>query len=502
MASHLATRQGVYADSVTLMQVSKQVGDTAGVESVLVAMGTELNLGLLPDMGFDVADLYAGPNDLVVAIRAADEDSLAAGLAAVDTALAAARGGATTAGFGQPPPPRTTADGITDATTLVLVSTPGEHAVAEARDAIAAGVDVMIFSDNVSVVDEVALKQAADEAGVLVMGPDAGTAIIGGVGLGFANVVSPGPVGIVAASGTGAQQLCCLLDDAGVGISHVLGVGGRDLSIEVAGLATCNAMALLDDDPATDLIVVLSKPPADEVAQRVTALADELETPVVMAMLGRGRDDLTTIAERVITAIGGADLQPAQWLAEPPPQPRPGRLVGLFAGGTLATEAVLLASEMLGDADPIHANVAKDVAVPLADPSGQAGATAANGGHVIIDLGADDYTRGRPHPMIDQTLRLERIRDESATAAVLLLDVVLGHGAHPDPATELALAIDAARQANPDLAVVVSLCGSRGDPQGRDDQVRRLSNVGASVHLSNADAVRAAAGLIQGSSHV
>ncbi|HKJ54431.1 MAG TPA: hypothetical protein VJ978_00445 [Nitriliruptoraceae bacterium] len=489
MASHLATRHGVYADSVSLMQVSQQVRDVDGVEAVLVAMGTPLNLDLLPGMGFDTDGLDAGPNDLVVAVRSRDDDAMSTALATVDAALAATRGSGDAAGFGAAPPARTTADAIGPDTTLVLVSTPGEHAVTEARDAIAAGVDVMLFSDNVTVADEVALKQDADDAEVLVMGPDAGTAIVGGVGLGFANVVTPGPVGIVAASGTGAQQLTCLLDDAGVGVSHVLGVGGRDLSAQVGGRSTMRALALLDADPATELIVVLSKPPDPAVAARVTEAAEAASTPVEMALLGPGQDDLTQITGRVLAALGNDVPVPTAWPADSQPDARPGRLVGLFAGGTLATEAVLLASEALDG--PIHANVATAVATDLD------GAATADG-HVVIDLGADEWTRGRPHPMIDQGVRLERIEAEATDAAVLLLDVVLGHAAHPDPASELVPALRAAHAANPDLAIVVSLCGSSGDPQDRTAQAAALHRAGASVHLSNADAVRTAVALIEG----
>lgn len=488
MPRHLSTRQGVYADSVSLMQVSQQVRAVEGVNAVLVAMGTEVNLDLLPDMGFDTTDLDAGPNDLVVAVDAADDDALGRGLDEVDVALAATRGSGSTARFGAAPPPRTTAAAISDDTTLVLVSTPGEHAATEARDAIAAGVDVMIFSDNVSGAEEVALKDAAAAAGVLVMGPDCGTAIVQGVGLGFANVVAPGPVGIVAASGTGAQQLTCLLDDAGIGVSHVLGVGGRDLSSEVAGRSTLQALEMLEHDPATELIVVLSKPPADEVAATVTEAAEALDTPVEMALLGPGADDLTTIANRVAAVVDDGRLQPTSWLPDPPPEPRPGRLVGLFAGGTLATEAALAVAATLGE---VHANVASSVATPLGDQ-----VTA--GGHVVVDLGEDTYTRARPHPMIDQGLRIERIEAEAPDAAVLLLDVVLGHGAHPDPAGELVPALAAARADNADLAVVVSLCGTAGDPQDRDAQAHALQAAGASVHLSNAEAVATAVALIEG----
>ena len=259
-------RSGVYADSVRLMQVSRDVAAQDGVTAVLVAMATPLNLELAATMGL-APDGDTSPEQLLIAVRAEDDDALAAALAAVDAALAARE---RSTGTATAVPQRTIGAGLdelgTDGPVLAIVSVPGSYAVAEAADAIAAGRSVLVFSDGVPVEHEVALKRAAHDAGVLVMGPDCGTAIVSGVALGFANVVRPGPVGLVAASGTGAQQVSCLLDMAGVGVSHVLGVGGRDLSEAVGGLATLDALAALDEDPATERILVVSKPPAPSVA--------------------------------------------------------------------------------------------------------------------------------------------------------------------------------------------------------------------------------------------
>jgi FdrA protein len=513
-------RAGSYHDSVTLMQVTKAVAGVPGVLAAQVAMGTELNLDLLGGMGFAHPD-GAGPNDLVVALRAVDEGALEAGRQAVEAALSARPGGAgsgsAAGGDGMPAVrPRTTASAVrASGATLALVSVPGPYAFVEAMDALAAGIDVMVFSDNVPVAQEVRLKQVAASRGLLVMGPDCGTAVVGGVGLGFANVVAPGPVGMVAASGTGAQQVMSLLDAAGVGVRHCLGVGGRDLSSAVGGLATRQALALLDADPSVELIVVVSKPPAAHVERELRELAVGLGTPVQFALLGPGRPDLTAAARAATQALGRSWPDPPSWLPVATGAGRGfARLRGGFAGGTLCDEAMLLASAVLG---PIASNIPLDGAPRLAadlrtlrdEPGVEPGIEPR---HAMVDFGDDELTRGRPHPMIDGSLRAQWLVRQGESAAegdgvVVLLDVVLGHGAHPDPAAELVPAIERARAAaagagagaagaGGGLAVVVSLCGTAGDPQGLHRQGSALQAAGASVHLSNADAVRTALALL------
>ena len=313
MTTHVDVRSGAYHDSVTLMQVSRAVGDAPGVEAALVAMATELNLDLLAGMGFPAPQ--AGPNDLVVAIRGRDDESVRAGLTALDVALAP-RSRAASGGLGQAEPARTTGAAVARAgASLALISVPGPSAFAEALDALEAGAHVMVFSDNVPVEHEVRLKDEGARRGLLVMGPDCGTAAVGGVGLGFANTVRPGPVGIVAASGTGAQQLMCLLDAAGVGVSHCLGVGGRDLSAAVGGRSTRQALAMLDGDPTTELIVLVSKPPAKQVEEQILAVAGALSTPVQVALLGRGRPDLSAAAQAAAQSAGAGWTEPLSWLA-------------------------------------------------------------------------------------------------------------------------------------------------------------------------------------------
>ncbi len=482
MTRTVQVRRGAYQDSVSLMLISRELGERADVATVQVAMATELNLDLLSGLGFDVPG-DASPNDMVIAIDAADTAAAESTVAALDVALARrpATGGALDPGA--PPPATIGAAARRVDASLALISTPGRTATIDAADALAAGLDVMIFSDNVPVAQEVALKAWADEAGLLVLGPDCGTAVVAGVGLGFANVVRPGPVGIVAASGTGAQQLMSLLDGVGLGVTHCLGVGGRDLSAEVGGRSTLTALDRLDADDDVETIVVISKPPAAEVAELVTNHTRSLHKPVVIGYLGVGQPDLTETASRVAEAAGVTWQPPQRWGADPPP-PRPGYLRGLFVGGTLCDEAMIMAAASL---DRVASNIPLD-----GQPALDAELTSV--GHTFIDFGDDQLTSGRPHPMIDPSLRLERLRREltDPDCAVVLLDVVLGHGAHPDPATELAAMIHGSS-----TPVVVSLIGTRDDPQGLADQAARLMDAGAIVHASNAAATREALSLLE-----
>ncbi|GAA0556902.1 FdrA family protein [Actinomadura livida] len=485
MRDWVEVRRGAYHDSVTLMRVSRSLSERPGVAGAMVAMGTELNREIVEGMGFEVP-AGAGPDDLVVAIRvagAAGGGELDAAREALDGLLRDASRPPAGAGLlGAAVPARTTGSAAARAdATVALLSVPGPHVFPEAMDALDAGLNVMIFSDNVPLGQEIALKEAAARRGLIVMGPDCGTAVIGGAGLGFANAVRPGPVGIVAASGTGAQQLMCLLDAAGVGVGHVLGVGGRDLSPEVSGRSALSALAALDADPGTELIVLVSKPPAPQVADLIREAARRLDTPVVFALPMPGEDDITQAAEKALRALGRPVPRWPRWAAERRPEPGSGQaLRGLFAGGTLRDEAEMIARGALGwDLE------ARGAEAP---------------GHRFTDFGDDAYTRGRAHPMIDPTLRLEAVREAASDpgVGVLLLDVVLGYGAEPDPAASLAPAIAEAVKDRPDLAVAVSLCGTPADPQGRDRQAAALCGAGADVFASNAEATRHALATVEG----
>lgn len=486
---YVELRPGAYADSVALLQVSTDVAAVDGVQAAQVAMATPLNLDVIASMGFDLPE--TSPNDMVVAVRLDDDNVRDAALAAVDQALAAATRSSDSSASTEEPA-RTVGTAIArSGTTMALVSVPGANATVEAMDALDAGQDVMIFSDNVPVEQEIALKNIAASRDLLVMGPDCGTAMVDGVGLGFANTVRPGPVGIVAASGTGCQQLMCLLDYAGVGMSAALGVGGRDLSVEVGALATKAAMRRLDADPGTEIIVVVSKPPAESVAADLQEFANTLSTPVQFALLGEGQPDLTKSAENVLASVNAAVPEWPHW-GTPAASVSDGQLRGLFAGGTLCDESMLLAGQALG---PVFSNI------PL-DPAYALDSTMTADGTVMIDFGDDSMTAGRAHPMIDPTIRNEYLAATAgeATTSVVLMDVVLGHGADAAPAASTAPhireALQSARSAGRDLAIIISCVGTDSDPQSLGSQAAALADAGAEVFLSNAQATRRALSLI------
>ena len=479
---------GRYVDSVVLMQLAQNLAAEKGVEDAAAMMATAANTALLRQGGFVDGDLDAGPNDLVVAVRAASESAAAAALARVEELLAARR-----------------ADDLTAAATLdealarrpdsnvAVISLPGEYAAPEARRALERGLHVFVFSSNVAVEDELQLKRLARSRGLLCMGPDCGTAIVAGKGLGFANAVRRGPVGIVGASGTGIQVVSSLLDAYGVGVSHAIGCGSRDLSEAVGGVTARAGIEALLADEATEAIVLVSKPPAPRIAAELRRLAASAPKPIEIGFVGDSASAATLdeLARRAAAAVGRPVLDiplAEEKLVALRRTLRPAQryLRGLYAGGTLAYEAqlVLLAQGIVASSN-----------APLPGSPGLADATRSEG-NTVVDLGAEEFTRGLPHPMIDARTRTAQLlrEAEDPEVAVVLLDVVLGFGAAADPAADLADAIAAARARN--IVVLAYVCGTKGDPQGFDAQEQTLRSAGAVVLPTNAAAARAAARIV------
>ena len=504
-------RRSLYKDSVALMRIAQRLLERPGVTRATLVMGTPANLEILAQAGLaGPGTSEAKPGDLVIVIEADGDETLALAQADAHVALEGNPASADS-GTARERPPRSVALAaarLADAD-LVQISVPGAYAAAEAVKAVRRGLHVFLFSDNVPLAQERTLKQLAARHGVLVMGPDCGTAIVRGVPLGFANAVRRGDIGLVGASGTGLQEVSCRIDAHGGGISHALGTGGRDVIAEIGGASMRHAVDLLAADDSTKVIAIVSKPPAPEVARAVIERLAAARKPGVVLFLGHrfapgelpaGIRPADTLEEAAVTAVAlaqgrepsapageGESLALAQAEVR---QLAPGQrhVRALYSGGTFCTEA-LLAWRSLGL--EAWSNAPLDPARTLADAR-------TSREHAAVDLGDDEFTVGRPHPMIDPLPRIERLAQEAAdpSVAAIVLDVVIGHGAHPDPAGALAEPIRAARAAAASqgrhLAVIAFVTGTERDPQRLSAQQATLRGAGAIVTESATSAAQLA----------
>lgn len=502
-----------YQDSVRLMRLSETLSNLNRVKQAIAAMGTDANKRVLAEVGLLTDRVEeSGPNDLVIVIEADSDEAAQEALTEAERILAEASQSETEQQAQTRPRMLEQARRSLPEANLALISVAGQYAKLEAAKALSAGMHVFLFSDNVSLEEELELKQWAVTRGLLMMGPGCGTAIINGVALAFANVIRRGPVGVVAASGTGLQEVTSLIDRGGVGISQAIGVGGRDLSEQIDGLMMRQGIDMLAADPETEVIVLISKPPAQTVTPKILEAARASGKPVIVNFLGsnqsgednglRFTDTIEETAAAALRQVTGQDkvffaVEPQeleQLAAAEREQLTSGQryLRGLFSGGSLCDEAMeLLAGQLPG----IYSNI------PLAPEWALKDAWQSRE-HSCIDMGEEEFTRGRPHPMIDPRLRQERIlkEGEDPDVAVILLDVVIGHGSHPDPASTLAESIQAAKaqaaESGRYLSVVSHVCGTEQDPQGLAQQEETLRKAGALVLPTNAQAARVAAAIV------
>lgn len=492
-----------YIDSVVALQGMRAMREIDGVQWATALMTTPANLETLRSEGLDDEALSnADANDFCLAVRADDTDSAERALAAGQQASLSARESETGPSERSPRAVRLAVAAQPDSN-VAIVSVPGEYATLATFQALSAGLHVMLFSDNVPVSDEVALKRYGRSCGLLVMGPGAGTAMLAGTGLGFANVVRPGRAGVVAAAGTGAQEAMSLLDRWGTGVSQVIGVGGRDLTDQVGGEMAIAAIETLREDPGTDVVLLVSKPPDREVATRVVAAAGEM--PMVAALIGLDEagfevpDNVQlagTLESGVVATLQamGLTVPDTAKLSGPSIDQARARLSagrtavhGLFSGGTLCYESLVILARTLG---PVYSNTPINPEWGLPAPAGS---------HQCLDLGEEEYTRGRPHPMIDAEARIEVLREHAAdtSVAAIILDVVLGHGSNPDPAGALApMCADIMADGGPQ--VVAYVLGTEQDPQRLSSQRDRLVAAGCIVTETAARASLAAAALASG----
>lgn len=501
-------KPSAYHDSVSLMLVARELSKLEGVRDAAVLMATEANKSILAEAGLLTNEAkLATPNDLCIAV-CAENDTLAEAALQKAEGLLKTKVGSVEGGEFRPKTIRSALASHSDAN-VAIISVAGRYASDEAWDALQRGLHVLLFSDNVSLEDEIALKTYARDHGLLLMGPGAGTTILNGVALGFANVLPPGPVGIVSAAGTGLQEVSTLIARWGVGISQGIGIGGRDLKKEVGGIMMLEALKALQQDPSTSVLVLISKPPAMDVVQVILQQVFASQKPTVICFLGGEMSTLTnlpnvfpahTLDECALLAVRAVqpesksiqaflgrektELTEQVKLLKPKLNADQRYLRGLFSGGTLCYEAQVIWKDML--VAPVYSNAPLPGMPALPD-------SAKSFHHSAVDLGEEEFTVGRPHPMIDNDLRIRRLLQEARDpeVAVVLLDCVIGYGAHPDPAAELAPAIQQARQlAKRKLLFVASVTGTDQDPQCLSAQVATLQAAGAIVCESNAAAAR------------
>lgn len=512
-----------YFDSVFLMRISSELEKLKDIAQAVVAMATPVNVENLIKSGFALEDAAGAPQpaDLIIAVDASSDGALTTARARLEELLA---GGTDDDSGTQAARPTSLADALTadPKANLALISVPGIHAAREARQALRRGLHVMLFSDNVTVEDEIALKDEAIERGLLMMGPDCGTAILNGAALGFANACRFGTIGIVGASGTGIQEISSLVHQLGGGISQAIGTGGRDLSDAVDGRMTQFGIEALGNDPGTDVIVVVSKTPSPSVADKIMQTLASTEKPAVVHFIGGRAEQLTdrmettsTLADAALAAVAKAGIEVANGnriagqsaslaeliavsaSSETATNRSPiGRAVGMFCGGTLCQETWNILHQAGLD---VRSNVAGDPAKKI-HPEAQ------ETRHTVWDLGDDAFTVGKPHPMIEPSLRDERVAQagQDPSIGVILADCVIGYGAHENPAGSLAdaaiRAIAAAKKAGRSLILLASVTGTERDPQDLHRQREILEAAGVIVAPSNAAAARAAVDLMKGTS--
>ena len=512
-------RNGEYHDSVSLMLIAKELRQMVGVVDAAVIMATEANKDFLRNAGMENDEVkLASPNDLVICIKGEAVDinkalSEAERLLSVKQAAQAIGGGISYRSK--------TLRAVAKAnpnSNMAVISVAGKYAFDEAWEALHLGLHVLLFSDNVSIEHEVLLKEYAHDHGLLLMGPGAGTAIINGVSLGFANVVPKGPVGIVSAAGTGLQEVSTILAKHGVGISQGIGTGGRDLKMEVGGIMMLDGIEALQGDDATKVIVLISKPPDPVVASKIMKQLIKNVKPSVICFLGSEWSvvnkspsvfPVSTLKDAAIVAVQlsrGEEVKLANqftnnyiefierfFLTIKRLKPDQRYLRALYSGGTLAYEAQVIWKEIV--VDKVYSNVPLIIEDKLPDSYKSIG-------HTIIDLGEEEFTVGRPHPMIENDLRIRRLIQEAndPEVALILFDVVIGYGAHPDPASELVKAVNEARKIaqenRREIVFIASVTGTEADPQKLSRQVKSLNEAGVFVCECNADAARLAVKVI------
>lgn len=506
-------KKNTYYDSITLMLFSGELSAVKGVISASIMMGTEHNKSIMLKSGLlsEEAASSAGANDMLIGILTETGEDSACAIRAYEKIISSATSAGEVSDDDAALKPTTldaAAKALKDAN-FAIVSVPGRYAADEAMKAMHKGLHVLLFSDNVSLEDEKRLKAYAVEHELLLMGPDCGTAWVNGVALGFANNVRRGSIGLAAASGTGLQEVCVIIDRLGGGISQALGTGGRDVKEEVGGKMMLAELKALEADPMTKVIGIVSKPPASSVLLEIIKLCETFTKPVVACFLGGDRSLIKGTCLKFADTLEAAAVQLVQLSKESADininEPDYSTLAqeeaakyssaqkyvrGLYSGGSLCYEGILLAEKVT---DHVYSNISSgDYLLENVEEST---------GHCYIDMGEDYFTDGMPHPMIDTRLRIERLKKEALdpSVAAIVFDCVIGFGSNADPAGALANAVREARKLCPEkhTTFIASICGTDSDFQNRAAQAKKLTEAGVIVMDSNTQAGALAAEIIK-----
>lgn len=490
-------KKGSYHDSVVLMLLTNQISTIEGVKKVSIMMATPANKDIYRQSGLSTEELEsASANDMVVVADVDDDAILDVIMEEVEeffkkqsTSEGDKKGAESVKSWDK-------ALGKLPDANLAVISIPGAYAALEADRALDEGMNVFMFSDNVTLEDEIKLKQKAHEKGLAVMGPDCGTGIIQGVPIAFTNNVTPGAIGIIGASGTGIQELTTIIDRLGEGVKNAIGTGGRDLSTEVGGITMMDMIEAMESDDSVKVLIIISKPPAKEVRDRISDRLSNFKKPVVTLFLGEKPEyheenfyHAYTLDEAARLAVGlvrgeeikegKVDVDDSQFFGAEEKK----TIKAYYSGGTLAGEAAMLIKDAL------------NLKVP---PQKAEGFMLKTDGHIVVDLGDDVYTQGKPHPMIDPAKRIECMQDaiDDASTGVILLDIMLGYGSHEDMAGALLPSIvelrDKAKAEGRKLFFVATVCGTRRDFQSYDEAVSKLKEAGVIVCENNKLAVHTA----------
>ena len=495
-------KKNFFRDSVQMMQFSQQLKDEQGVIDAAIVMSTVLNKNTLKNMNLLTEDgISATENDTLISINCQDENSLSNAIQKAEQLLtsisAKAKNEFTSLA--------SALDTFSDAN-IASLSIPGQFVKEMATELINKQLNLFVFSDHVPLEDEIYLKNLALENNVLFMGPEAGTSILNGTVFGFGNRVRKGSIGIIGASGTGIQESSTMIDLFGEGISHGIGVGGRDLRNDIGGMMTMKAMEIFENDPNTKAVLLVSKPVDNYIRNKIINKINNFSKKnYVLCLIGDNENSVDTAKIKFSKSIQMSVLKILKLLDDNVYKKtkdvvrnqindsiklseslskdlNEGQkfIRGFFAGGTLCYESKIILEQMIGK---IYSNLSSDDEYSIKG-------NVSSKENTLIDFGEEEFTSARPHPIIDPLLRRNRILEDAndPNVGVIIIDIICGINAAKNTmafhAETIKKAIEIAREQGRKLSVFTYICGTENDVS--KNELKLLADSGAKLFTSNA----------------